>query len=206
MDDYGGGKSLGYEESYERTVGSYLFACCSTGPADVWLYASHEQFPVILHQLRRVEADYYKCAVIYCDTFSVNNSEDAEGACALFDCIPTPVSNRTPQEIAFARSVVRVTKRISTAVMAGVPHLPANSWACADKYTVYLHDFMPLKSRGGHYPFYLRTGKIVFWRILGIHTFEPPTQHVLPDGSIHKRASITEPGWFQGIQRPVAFV
>ena len=87
VDGYGGQKSLG-DESYEGVVGSYLFVCCSTGSTDVRLYASHEQFPVALHQfLRRVGADHYKVHVLYGDTFSVNISEDIEDVCAVFGCV-----------------------------------------------------------------------------------------------------------------------
>ena len=69
--------------------------------------------------------------------------------CAVFRCVCQPVSNGTPQEMAFAESMVRVVKRMSTAMLAGAPHLPANSWACADKYSVYLHDFLHSSTRGG---------------------------------------------------------
>jgi len=147
---YGGLNSLS-GDSYEGAVGSYLFVCCSTGSADVRLYASHEQFAVALHQfMRRVEAEHYKVHVLYCDTFSVNISEDV---CYGFECVLQPVSAGTPQEMAFAGSMARVIKRMSTAMLAGAPHLPPDSWACADKYAVYLHDFLPSKTRGGHCPF-----------------------------------------------------
>ena len=138
VDGYGGQRSLG-GESYEGTVGLYLFVCCSTGSTDARLYASHEQFPVALHQfLRRVGAEHYKVHVLYGDTFSVNISEDIEDVCAVFGCVCQPISNGTPQEMAFAGSMVRVIKRMPTAMLAGVPHLPPNSWACADKYAVHM--------------------------------------------------------------------
>ena len=83
IDGYGGQNSLG-GESYEGAVGSYLFVCCSTGSTDARLYASHEQFPVALHQfLRRVESEHFKVQMIYVDTFSVNISVDVEEVCAL---------------------------------------------------------------------------------------------------------------------------
>jgi len=86
---------------------------------------------------------------LYGDTFSMNISEDIEDVFAVFGSVCQPVSNGTPQEMAFAESMVRVRKRMSTAMLTGAPHLPTNSWACADKYAVYLHDFLPSKTRGG---------------------------------------------------------
>jgi len=206
IDGYGGQNSLG-GESYEGAVGSYLFVCCSTGSADLRLYASHEQFPVALHQfLRRVQAEHFKVHCIYCDTFSVNISEDVEEVCALFECVILPVSAGTPQEMAFAESMVRVIKRMSTAMLAGAPHLPVDSWATADKYAVYVHDFLPSKTRGGHCPFVLRTGKVINWKLLSIHTFGAPLQYAPIDGPIHKRAPVTLPGYFHGIQWPAVVV
>jgi hypothetical protein len=95
-DGYGGGKggkdSMG-TESTEGAVGGYLFACVSTGTIDCRSCASHEQFPVALHQfLCRVEAEHWKTHIIYVDTFSVNLSVKVEEVCALFQCVINPVS------------------------------------------------------------------------------------------------------------------
>ena len=148
------------EESYEGAVGAYIFVCVSTGSTDVKLYASHEQFPVALAQfLARVEAEHFKCHCMYVDTHSVNLSQDAEEVCAIYQMVIVPVSAGTPQEMSFAESRVRVVKRMSTAVMQGAPHMSADSWACCDKYAVYLLDFLPQSTRNWHCPYYLRTGR-----------------------------------------------
>ena len=206
FDGYGGQKSLG-ADSYEGAVGSYIFVCCATGSLDVRLYASHEQFPVALHQfLRRVEAEHFKVNVLYGDTFSVNLSEDVEEVCALFKCTVQPVSAGTPQEMAFAESMVRVVKGMSTAMLAGAPHLPKDAWACADKYAVFVHDFLPQTTRGGHCPYYLRTGRAVNWKVLPLHVFGAPCQFAPIEGPIHKRAPITLPGHFMGVQWPAVLI
>jgi hypothetical protein len=206
FDGYGGQGSLG-GESYEGAVGGYLFVCCSTGSCDQRFYSSHEQFPIALHQfLVRVEAEHYKVHVLYGDTFSVNLSEDVEEVCALFGCVVNPVSAGTPQEMAFAESMVRTIKRMSTAMMEGAPHLPSNSWALCDKYACYLHDFMPQATRNFHCPFYLRTGKMVNWKILSIHTMGAPLVYAPIDGPIHKRSAMNVEGHFMGIQWPAALV
>ena len=73
------------EAPIEGAIGGYLFVCPSTGSEDLKLYASHEQYPVALHQfLVRVEAEHYRAHVIYCDTHSVLISEEAERVAALF--------------------------------------------------------------------------------------------------------------------------
>ena len=206
FDGYGGQGSLG-GESYEGAVGSYIFVCCSTGSVDVRLYASHEQFPVALHQfLRRVEAEHFKVHVLYGDTFSANLSEDVEEVCALFKCSVLPISAGTPQELAFAESMVRTIKRMSTAMMLGAPQLPRESWACADKYAVFVHDFLPQSTRGGHCPFHLRTGRKVNWNILPLHVFGAPCVYAPIDGPIHKRAAVTSPGFFVGVQWPAVLI
>ena len=206
VDGYGGQNSLG-GESYEGAVGSYLFVCCSTGSTDARLYASHEQFPVALHQfLRRVESEHFKVQVIYVDTFSVNISVDVEEVCALYGATIVPVSAGTPQEMAFAESMVRVIKRMSTAMLAGAPHLPKDSWACADKYAVFLHDVMPQSTRNGHCPWYLRTGRKVNWKVLPIHVFGAPCAYAPMEGPMHKRAPISKLGHFMGVQWPATLI
>jgi hypothetical protein len=206
IDGHGGQSSLG-SESYEGAVGSYLFVCCSTGSCDLRLYASHEQFPVALHQfLRRVESEHFKVQMIYVDTFSVNISEDVEEVCALYGATIVPVSAGTPQEMAFAESMVRVIKRMSTAMLAGAPHLPPNSWACADKYSVFLHDVMPQSTRCGHCPWYLRTGRKVNWKVLPIYVFGAPCAYAPMEGPMHKRAPISKLGHFMGVQWPAVLI
>jgi hypothetical protein len=60
---------------------------------------------------------------MFVDTHSVNLSAEAEEICALFKCKIQPVSAGTPQEMAFAKSKVRMAKRMSTSIMVGAPHL-----------------------------------------------------------------------------------
>lgn len=205
-DGYGGQKSLG-TESYEGAIGAYVFACASTGSTDVKLYASHQQFPIALQQfLTRVEAEHFKCRCIYVDTHSVNLSEDAEEICALYSCLILPVSAGTPQEMAFAESRVKKIKQMSTALMVGAPHLSSDSWALADKYSVYVQDFLPQSTRNYHCPYYLRTGRKVPWSLLSIHPFGAPCIYAPIDGALHKRAPVAEEGFFCGIQWPAVLV
>ena len=205
-DGYGGQDSLG-GESYEGAVGGYLFVCVSTGSADIRFYSSHKQFPIALHQfLCRVEAEHFRCHVIYVDTFSVNLSIETEEVCALFKCVINPVSAGTPQEMAYAESMVRTVKRRSTAMMQGAPHLGPMYWALCDKYSVYLHDFLPISSRGFSCPYSLRTGRVVPWNILCIHVMGAPLVFAPMEGPVHKRGAMSQEGWFVGIQWPAALV
>jgi hypothetical protein len=205
-DGYGGQKSLG-GTSYEGAVGAYLFVCAATGSTDIRLYASHKQFPIALYQfLVRVQAEFWCCRVIYVDTYSVNLSADVEEVLALFQTQLVPVSSGTPQEMAFAESKVRTIKRMSTAMLAGAPHLKPSCWALADKYAVYVSDFLPQQSRDNLSPYYLRTGRVVDWELLHIKVFGAPMVYALPDGPIHKRSAVTDEGWFVGIQWPGVFV
>jgi hypothetical protein len=67
-DGHGGLNSLG-PESYEETIGAYLFLCSSTGSSDLRFYACHTQFPIALHQfLVRVQAEFWKVRTLYVDT------------------------------------------------------------------------------------------------------------------------------------------
>jgi len=205
-DGYGGQDSLG-GESVEGAVGAYIFVCVSTGSTDHRLYASHTQFPVALHQfLTRVEAEHFTCKVIYVDTHSVNLSLEAEEVAALFKCVILPVSAGTPQEMAHAESMVRTVKRRSTAMLAGAPHLGPKYWALCDKYAVYVHDFLPIYTRKFHCPFYLRTGRVVPWKILAMHVFGAPCIYAPMDGPIHKRGEMNMEGHFVGIQWPAALI
>ncbi len=116
-DGYGGLNSLG-PDSYEGAIGAYLFVCTSTGSTDLRLYASHTQFPIALHQfLVRVQAEYWTVRTLYVDTHSVNISADVEEVLARFQVKLMPISARSPQEMAFAESKVRVIKRMSTAML-----------------------------------------------------------------------------------------
>ena len=206
LDGYGGQGSLG-GESMEGATGSYLFACCATGSCDSKLYASHEQFPVALHQfLCRVEADHFKCHVIYVDTHSVNLSVEAEEVCALFKVVIVPVSAGTPQEMSFAESMVRVIRGMSTAMMLNAPHLKPTDWALCDKYSVYLHDFMPVATRNYSCPWYLRTGRAVPWDVLCIHVMGAPGVYSPMGDPVHKRAALSEEANFMGIQWPAALM
>ena len=101
----------------------------------------------------------HRCHVIYVDTFSVNLSVEAEEVVALFKCVINPVSAGTPQEMAYAESMVRTVKRRSTAMMQGAPHLGPEYWGLCDKCAVYLHDFLPISSRKFSCPYFLRTGE-----------------------------------------------
>ena len=205
-DGYGGQNSLG-SKSYEGAVGAYLFVCAATGSTDIRLYASHMQFPIALYQfLVRVQAEYWCCRVVYVDTHSVNLSAEVEEVLALFQAELVPVSCGTPQEMAFAESKVRTVKRMSSALLAGAPHLGAEYWALADKYAVYVSDFLPQQSRDNLSSYYLRTGRVINWELLHIKVFGAPMVYALPEGPVHKRGEITGEGWFVGIQWPGVFV
>jgi hypothetical protein len=210
LDGNGGGKggkdSMG-KESYEGAVGGCLFCCVSTGTIDCHLCASCEQFPVALHQfLCGVEAEHHKRAVMHVDAFSANLSADAEEVCALFGCVICPVSAGTPQEMALAESAVKNVRRVSTAMLEGAPHLGKDCWALCDKRACYLNDFLPKATRKFHYPFYLRTGKMVPWKLLSIHAMGAPLCCAPMEGAMHKRQAINKEGHFVGIQWPAALV
>ena len=206
VDGYGGQGSLG-PASHEGAIGAYLFCCVSTGSVDCRLYASHKQFPIALHQfLVRVQAEYWKVRTIFVDTHSVNISADVEEVLALFQVKLMPVSAGTPQEMAFAESKVRIIKRMSTAMLLGAPHLPANSWALADKYAVLISDFLPVQTRQNECPYYLRTGKMVDWDLIKVKCFGAPCIYSPIDGPIHKRAPVAEEGFFVGRQWPFMII
>ena len=206
VDGYGGQSSLG-GNSVEGAVGGYVFVCVATGSTDIRFYASHTQFPVALHQfLVRVQAEFWHCRVIFVDTHSVNLSTAVEEVLALFQVQLVPISAGTPQELAFAESRVRLIKRMSTAMLAGAPHLGKKCWALADRYSVYVMDFMPQRTRGMHCSYYLRTGRNVDWSHVFIKVFGAPLLFSPPEGPIHKRAPITEKGYYVGMQYPAVLV
>jgi hypothetical protein len=206
VDGYGGQNSLG-GTSIEGAVGGYLFVCVSTGSTDIRFYANHTQFPIALHQfLVRVQAEFWHCRAIFADTHSVNLSAAVEEVLALFQVQLVPISAGTPQELAFAESRVRLIKRMSTAMLAGAPHLGQKYWALADRYSVYVLDFLPQQTRGNHCSYYLRTGRQVEWTLVFIKVFGAPLLFSPPGGPIHKRAPIAEKGWFGGVQYPAVLV
>ena len=206
VDGYGGGSSLG-GDSYEGAVGGYLFVCPSTGDYVHKLYASHEQFPAALFQfLSQVEAEGHVCYGLYCDTYIVNESAEAEAVAALFHCAIVPVSNGSPQEVAFVETAHRVVGQRSRAMMINAPHLPPWCWALADKYAVYTGRFLPQSTRNWLCSYYLNTGKVPNWRALCLHVFGAPCRYAPPLGPVHKRAQVTEEGYFVGVQHPMALV
>ena len=205
-DGYGGGNSMG-DVSEEGAIGSYLFTCRSTGSTDIRLYASHYQFPVALHQfLVRVQAEFWTCRVIFVDTHSVNLSKDVEEVLALFQVQLVPISAGTPQELGFAETRVKMIRRVSTAMLAGAPHLGKKFWALSDRNAVLVLDFMPQSTRHNLSSFYMRTGRQIDWSQLGLKVFGAPCIFAPIDGPIHKRAPITEEGYYLGYQWPAMLV
>jgi hypothetical protein len=206
VDGYGGQASLG-EPSIEGAIGAYLFVCSATGSTDLRLYASHHQFPIALHQyLVRVQAEFWKCRVVFVDTHSVNLSAAVEEVLALFQVQLMPISTGTPQELAFAESRVRVIKRMSTAMLAGAPHLDRKCWAMSDKYSNVVSDYLPQQSRQGHCSYFMRTGRSVDWDLIQLKVFGAPSLYSDPDGPIHERAPIAEQGFFVGYQWPAVMI
>ena len=205
-DGYGGGGSLG-GESYDGAVGGYLFVCPSTGEKIHKLYASHEQYPAALFQfLTEVEGQGYRCKEVYVDTFSVNISAEAEEVAAMFQCRIVPVSAGTPEEVSFVETAHRVVAGRSRAMLLGAPHLPEWCWALADKYAVHTGRFLPQSTRKYCCAYYLSTGKVPDWRNMCLHVFGAPCKYAPMDGPVHKRAALTEDGYFVGIQHPMALV
>jgi hypothetical protein len=200
VDGYGGQSSLG-GPSIEGAVGAYLFVCSATGSTDIRLYASHHQFSIALHQfLVRVQAKFWKCRVVFVDAHSLNISAAVEEVLALFQVQLMPISTGSPQELAFAESRVRVIKRMSTAMLAGAPHLDKKCWAMSDKYSNVVGDYLPQQSRQNHCSYYMRTGRSVDWDLIQLKVFGAPSLYSDPDGPIHKRAPIAEQGFFVGYQ------
>ena len=114
----------------------------------------------------RVQAEFWKCRVVFVDTHSVNLSAAVEEVLALFQVQLMPISTGTPQELAFAESRVRVIKRMSTAMLAGAPHLDRKCWAMSDKYSNVVSDYLPQQSRQGHCSYFMRTGRSVDWDLV----------------------------------------
>ena len=81
-----------------------------------------------------------------------------------------------------------------------------NSWALADKYSVYIHDLLPQSTRNWHCPRYLRTGRSVDWNLVYVKVFGAPLVYCPMGGPIHKRAALNAEGHFAGIQWPAALI
>ena len=206
LDGYGGGKSMG-SESYEGAIGGYLFVCSSTGDVHHKLYASHEQFPAALFQfLVYVEAEGHRCHELYCDTFSVNISNEAEEVAGLFQARIVPVSSGTPQEVSFVESQVRVVAERSRAMLLGAPHLPSWCWALADKHAVNVGRHLPQSTRGWKSAAFLSSSKVPHWRSLCIHVFGSPCLYAPTEGPVHKRSAITLEGFYVGVQHPMVLI
>ncbi len=140
------------------------------------------------------------------DTHSVNISAAVEEVLALFQVQLMPISTGTPQELAFAESRVRTIKRMSTAMLAGAPHLDKKCWAMSDKYAVLIGDYLPQQSRLNHCAFYMRTGRNIDWDLIQLKVFGAPALYSDPNGPIHKRAPIVEKGFFVGYQWPAVLI
>lgn len=214
VDGYGGGTnqsgstatSMG-GPSFEGAVGGFVFYCRSSKTLRNKLYASSEQFPIALFQfLQQVESEHYTCREIKVDTYSVNLSTEAEDVAALFRTKITPISAGTPQENAFAESGVRVIAEVSRALMLGAPHLPSNMWALADNYACWIRDVKPQRNLRGKSSFEIRHGRKPPHRELFIKIFGAPCNFAPIDGAVHKRAELTEDGWFVGVQWPMVLV
>ena len=206
VDGYGGGQSMG-EASYEGAIGGYLFRCPSTGEIHHKLYASHEQFPAAVFQfLTHVEGEGNRCHELYVDTFSVNISAELEEVVGLFQCRIVPISAGTPQELAFVETAHRVIAGRSRAMMIGAPHLPAWCWALADKHAILVGRFLPQSTRQWKCSYFLNTKRIPDWRHLCLHVFGAPCRFAPMGGPVHKRAEMTEEGFFVGVQHPMVLI
>ncbi len=97
-------------------------------------------------------------------------------------------------------------RRVSTAMLAGAPHLGKKFWALSDRNANFVLDFMPRFTRHNLSSFYMRTGRQVDLKQLGLKVFGAPCIFALIDGRIHKRAPISEEGYYLGYQRPAMLV
>jgi hypothetical protein len=186
VDGYGG-------QSYEGAIGGFVFAC-PTGSVKQKLYGSAEQLPSILFQvLQEIKLEGYVCRELYIDTHSVNLSQAvAEKVAAMFRVKIIPVSEGTPQEMAYAESAVRTIEEMSSRVlMAGTKHLPSSCWGLSDLYAVYLHNLLPQK-KAEMGPFEFRNKREPDLDVFFVHVFGCPCQYAPIQGAEHKRASKTE--------------
>ena len=206
VDGYGGGQSMG-QESYEGAIGGYLFKCPTTGETHHKLYSSHEQFPAAVFQfLIHVEGEGHRCHELYVDTFAVNLSAELEEVCGLFQCKLVPISAGTPQELAFVETAHRVIAGRSRAMLIGAPHLPGWCWALADKHSCYVGRFLPQSTRQWKCSYFLNTKRAPVWRHLCLHVFGAPCRYAPMTGPVHKRAEMTEEGFFVGVQHPMVLI
>ena len=207
VDGCGGQESMG-GESYEGAVGGFVFYCRSTKTLITnKLCASTEQFPMLLYQfLQDVERQHFRCREIVVDTHSVNISQEAEDVAALFRVKITSISAGTPQENAYAESGVRVLAELPRGFMMGAPHLPKKCWALADMWAAWVRDVKPQRALGWKSSFEARTGRKPPYHELLIKIFGAPCQFAPMEGAVHKRAELTEDGWFVGVQWPMALV
>ena len=206
VDGVGGQKSFGVE-SYEGAVGEHTFVCPSTGTKKIKLYASHKQFPVCLYLvLCEIEAEGFRCCEIYVDTFSVNISAEAHEVAATFQTIIVPVAAGTPQNMAFVERANGVIAETSRAMQANAPHMPVWCWGVRNQYAVYVLDFLPQSSRDDLSPYFLRTKQRVDLKRKCAHVYGAPVRFSPMGGPPHKRAKMTEKGFFAGVQWPMALV
>ena len=139
-------------------------------------------------------------------THSVNIYATVEEVLALFQVQLMPVSTVTPQEMAFAKSRVRVIKRVSTAMLMGDPHLVKKCWALSDKYTVVVSDYLPKQNLNKHCSFHLRIGRCVDGDLIQLKVFGTPLLYSDPNGPIHKIAPIALEVYFVEYQWPAVLV
>ena len=206
VDGYGGQESMG-GESYGGAIGGFVFYCRSTKTLTNKLYASTEQFPILLYQfLQDVERQHFRCREIIVDTHSVNISQEAEDVAALFRVKITPISAGTPQELAYAESGVRVIAELSRGFMLGAPHLPKELWGLADLWAAWVRDVKPQRALNWKSSFEARTGRKPPYHELFIKIFGAPCNFAPMEGAVHKRGALTEDGWFVGVQWPMALV
>ena len=161
----------------------------------------------MLYQLLTdVECEHFRCREIIVDTHSVNISSEAEDVAAMFRVKITPISAGTPQENAFAESGVRVLADLSRGFMMGAPHLPPQCWALADNWAAWVRDAKPQRALEWISSFEKRTGRKPPYHDLFIKVFGAPCNFASMNGAVHKRAELTEDGWFVGVQWPMALV
>jgi hypothetical protein len=156
--------------------------------------------------LTDVEKEHFRCHEIRVDTHSVNISDEAEDVAALFRVKITPISAGTPQENAYAESGVRVLANLSRGFLAGAPHLPQKCWGLSDNWACWVRDVKPQKALGWKSSFEVRTGRKPPYHELFIKVFGAPCNFAPMGGAVHKRANLTEEGWFVGVQWPMVLV
>jgi hypothetical protein len=184
-DGYGGQRSMG-KESYEGAKGGFVFNCPSSGTIIVKLYATSEQFPAILYQiLQEVEAEGYAYReLLYVDTFKVNFSAAAEEVAAMFKVRIVPISSRTPQEMAYAESAVRIIAEISRSLMAGAPHLDEGWWGLVDAYAAVIHKTLPQRNKDNISPYEKTTSREPDMDMMFIRVFGCPAQYEPHGGAL----------------------